>query len=280
MLASDAIPVKSAVACIACGSTTSGTSTERKVLVPRFGDVHIAAFSCEACEYSYNRVYPQTHATFNGIRPGEDARAASHPCEGQRITLRCTAPEDLRREVVVSDFCSVRIKEVDCYLRASEGRLTTVEGLAQYLGIAFARLILVNDSDGGGGSSGNLQERVAQLIADVEHSRSEMTLVLEDTSGQSFVAPLPGTANADSRMRDPRLTTETFVLTDAQKEELGVASVERRGVATETKTETETESATAEATTTTCTTKATAKEMMSFLNAMAGASEYAEQDGY
>ena len=259
--------------CIACGAEAgaaggSGESANRRVSVPNFGEVHIATFSCDACGYAYNRVFAATDA--DGWKP-----------EGTRTVLKCLFPADLRREVIRSDFCSMEVPEASCYLRASEGRLTTIEGLLSSLSASFENLVMIKDGDEAG-KRVDLAARLANLISDVEAGKegSGFTVILEDPSGRSFVGPPPGNEDgAANEKDDPRLTHETFERTDAQNADLGIATSQDNDD-TKNVPPSAASPSTAAGETSISATSATAYEMMQFLNAMAGGGEYLDDDGY
>lgn len=81
--------------------------------IPFFKEVIVMSFRCEHCGFSNNEI--QSAGT---IRP-----------EGTIYTARILSREDLDRQLVKSDTCTVVIPEFELTIPPSRGQLTTVEGL-------------------------------------------------------------------------------------------------------------------------------------------------------
>lgn len=101
-----------------CSNCKAECMTNMKMTtIPHFKDVVIMATCCEAC----------------GVKTNEVKSGGGIEEEGVRFEVRIADREDMSRDVLKSDNCSVHIPELDCEVGSSAlaGRFTTVEGLLE-----------------------------------------------------------------------------------------------------------------------------------------------------
>jgi len=99
-----------------CPSCGTGIETRMHLVeIPHFREVIIMATSCDHCGYRTNEV----------------KAGGSIAEKGKRITLKVTCVEDLNRDVLKSESCTLMIPEIDLHLTTGSlgGRFTTLEGL-------------------------------------------------------------------------------------------------------------------------------------------------------
>lgn len=99
-----------------CPECSAPCKTNMKVTsIPHFKDVVIMATVCDAC----------------GVKTNEVKSGGGIEDKGIRIELRVASRDDFSRDVLNSENCHIKIKELDVEVGASTlgGRFTTVEGL-------------------------------------------------------------------------------------------------------------------------------------------------------
>ncbi|XP_074592955.1 zinc finger protein Zpr1 [Brevipalpus obovatus] len=152
--------------CYSCGAPCF---TNMKLTpIPNFKEVIIMATNCEACGYKTNE-----------IKSGQGIEE-----KGVKITVPIKTPEDLKRDVVRSDNCSLYIPELDLDAgRADAGRFTTVEGLFTSIleGLEKSCPFIFGDS--------TPSDRKAKIDTILERLKNPigLTIVLDDPCGNSFV---------------------------------------------------------------------------------------------
>ncbi|XP_053622866.1 zinc finger protein ZPR1 [Plodia interpunctella] len=168
--------------------------------IPYYKNVVIMSFSCEECGYENNEIQPGGAFAEMGIR----------------WKLRVEHPSDLSRQLVKSDYTSIRIPEIDLEIPAQsqKGEVTTVEGV-----LSRVMTGLVQDQDA---RKEQHPETAAQIelflerlhkLRDLEES---WQLLLEDISGNCFVE------NPAAPGRDPRCERTDFKRTRDEDHILGI----------------------------------------------------------
>lgn len=171
----------------------------KMVRIPFFKEVIIMASHCEKCGYRSNEVKSGT-----GFSE-----------KGKKITLKVTNAEDLTRDVLKSETCSIEIPELDLETgsMAVSGKFTTVEGLLEDL---KKMMIETNPFIGGDSETSDRLVQVGKRIDEFAKGNGEFTLILDDANNNSFIqnflAPKP----------DPYLTEVEYERTFEQNEELGL----------------------------------------------------------
>ena len=165
--------------------------------------------------------------------------ASSHSAEGTIYTARILSRQDLNRQMVKSETCTVTIPEYELTIPASKGKLTTVEGIIQevindlsynqplrriqdedtYTKIQILidklkAIIPDEDSEGGVVPTGS-----ANLDARMPH----FTVELDDPAGNSFIE------FKDSMASDPNWNFKTYRRTQEQNVSLGLVAADAAG---------------------------------------------------
>lgn len=170
--------------------------------IPHFKEVVIMATVCEICGSKTNEVKSGGGIEENGIR----------------FKVQIEDKEDLNRDVLKSETCSLIVPELDCEVgpTALGGRFTTVEGIL---------MAMKQQLDGGGivfhdSSDENSKHRFANFLQKFEQILTlerPATLILDDPAGNSYVQSLH-----DDDDPDEKLKVEKYERTFEQNEELGL----------------------------------------------------------
>lgn len=155
--------------------------------IPHFKEVIIMAFTCEFC----------------GFRNNEVKGGGSIPSMGTEVSLTVTGPNDLKRDILKSDSCSVQIPEIELELQHGTlgGVYTTVEGLivkiynslenSNPFAIGDAATLHHSNMTEVSGMKAKFHEFTAKLQELIAGKRFPFQLVLRDPLGNSFIsAPL------------------------------------------------------------------------------------------
>ncbi|KAG2218509.1 hypothetical protein INT45_004111 [Circinella minor] len=191
-----------------------GTTRMLFTKIPHFKEIIIMAFECPHCGFRNNEL--QSAGAFNE--------------KGQVVTCHVTGPEDLDRQLVKSDFASVKFEELDLEIPPSRqrGLLTTIEGL---VGNAIEDLAVGQpvrkhtDED-----IYNKIEAIIQQLTAYQEGKQEFTLIIDDASGNSYIE------NRCLPAQDPKITLRWYTRTPEQNEFLGLGSgpqQEQQGQATQ-----------------------------------------------
>ncbi|KAJ9475296.1 Zinc finger protein ZPR1 [Pseudozyma hubeiensis] len=97
--------------CMECHK--EGTTRMLLTYIPYFREVIVVSFSCPHC----------------GNRNNEIQSAGQIQSKGCLYTVHVTSPADLNRQVVKSEWCTVKIPELQIEIPPKKGQLTTIEGL-------------------------------------------------------------------------------------------------------------------------------------------------------
>lgn len=186
--------------CYACNAPC--VTNMKLTHIPHFKDVVIMATTCDACGHKTNEV-----KTSSGIES-----------LGIKITLHVEKPEDLKRDVLKSDTCSICVKELELEVGAAAfgSRYTTVEGIFASIKeqLKESNPFFVGDS-----ADPLLKEKMDSFfkkIDEVISGEKQATLVLDDPCGNSYLQsicyPEP----------DKNLIVERYERSEEQNEELGL----------------------------------------------------------
>lgn len=175
------------------------------VNIPHFREVIIMATLCEHCGYKSSEV-----KSGGPIQP-----------RGRRITLKLESTEDMSRDILKSESCSLSIPEINLELGTGTlgGRFTTIEGL-----LSQVKEDLINKVPFCIGDSAEhdrkqrLDDLVNALDAIMEGSR-QCCIIIDDPLGNSYVqnlyAPDP----------DPQIIEEEYERSFEQNEEFGLNDI-------------------------------------------------------
>uniref|UniRef100_A0A1B0ANG5 Zinc finger protein ZPR1 n=1 Tax=Glossina palpalis gambiensis TaxID=67801 RepID=A0A1B0ANG5_9MUSC len=189
-----------------CPECRSACETNMKLTnIPHFKEVVIMATVCDVCGCKTNEV-----KSGGGIEE-----------KGVRFEVTIATKEDLTRDVLKSETCSLRIPELDCEVGPSAlgGRFTTVEGilLAMKDQLENGDLMFHDSSDE------TTKERLQKFLTkfnDVISLKTEVSLILDDPAGNSFVQSL-----LDNDEPDDKLKIVKYERNYDQNEELGLNDI-------------------------------------------------------
>ncbi|KAH9000212.1 zf-ZPR1-domain-containing protein [Lactarius akahatsu] len=198
--------------CVNCEE--QGTTRLLLTSIPYFHEVIVMSFRCEHCGFSNNEIQ-----SAGVIRPVYTARILSR--------------QDLDRQIVKSETCTVTIPEYELTIPASKGQLTTVEGIIGDVirDLSYDQpLRRIQDED----TFTKIQALVDKLKAivpdedgnitpkgavDSEAPMPPFTLKLDDPAGNSFIEFV------DS-MADPKWNLRTYRRTKEQNIVLGLVAAD------------------------------------------------------
>lgn len=216
------------MSCLECMAENAGEFCRFSATIPHFGCAEIVSYACDECGYAYRKV--RTGLGFPSS--DENAVGESFSSRGKVITLNVCDVEDLKREVVKSDSCTLIVPELELEVEERDGAYTTVDGLvtgtAQRL-----RFVKCCSWEGGVGAehiSGSKFEDffkrssalVEKALAAPRGSKTAVfTVVLKDPMGASFISPREG-RNADDE--DIVLTIKEYDRTQQEDEDVGINS--------------------------------------------------------
>ncbi|XP_056632608.1 zinc finger protein ZPR1 [Diorhabda sublineata] len=168
--------------------------------IPFFKELVLMSFTCEHCGYQNNEIQSGAPVADKGVR----------------ISLNVMTKKDLNRQVVKSDYTSVKIAELDFEIpsKSQKGEVTTVEGIID-------RSITGLEQDQ---PLRRIQfpETAAQIddfinkLKSLKEVETPFVLILEDISGNSFIE------NPNAPRVDSSCTTSYFTRSKEQNHELGI----------------------------------------------------------
>jgi zinc finger protein len=190
------------------GCTKPANMNIQTVNIPYFKQVIISAVVCEHCGYKTNDV--KTGGEF--------------PDKGQRIWLDVESPVDLRRDILKSETCCLKIPECSVEVQPGTmgGRFTTVEGLvAQVRDDLRGSIFDVDDVGNSGGDSMQSERKEVwdAFFAKLDKAISgelKFTILMEDPLANSYVQSLTAPEP------DPQIRTEDYIRSVEEEEELGL----------------------------------------------------------
>lgn len=135
--------------------------------IPHFKEVILMATNCDSCGYRTNEVKSGQGVADKGIR----------------ITIKINNENDLKRDVVRSDTCAIRIPELEIDTGYSgSGRYTTVEGLIENI----KDDLMKNPFIDGDSAANNVRAKVVKVVEQLNNVIG-LTLSLDDPCGNSYV---------------------------------------------------------------------------------------------
>ncbi|KAK4695919.1 zinc finger protein, partial [Lecanoromycetidae sp. Uapishka_2] len=166
--------------------------------IPFFREIVLMSFYCEHCGLKNNEVQP----------------AGEIQQQGVKYTFKLDQSDDLERQIVKSDTCTLRIEDIDLEVPAGRGRLTNVEGiLAEVL----------KDLEAGQKKRKKEDREMFEKIEAVAQSLVRMinsancTISLDDPAGNSWIEP----ATSDSTAKG-KYTRQQYPRTSQQNADLGL----------------------------------------------------------
>ncbi|GJE91067.1 zf-ZPR1-domain-containing protein [Phanerochaete sordida] len=199
-----------------------GTTRLLLTSIPFFKEVIVMSFRCEHCGFQNNEI--QSAGT---IRP-----------EGTVYTVRILSREDLNRQLVKSESCTVTIPEFELTIPPHRGQLTTVEGLLRDVATdlsgdqplrrveneaAYNKIQAIIDNikavlaDNEDEEDDKDESGRVQRAADRDAPMKPFTVRLDDPAGNSFLEFV-------GSMADPKWNLRTYRRTRQQNVDLGLVA--------------------------------------------------------
>ena len=181
------------------------------VNIPYFKQVIISAVVCSHCGYRTS-----------DVKTGGDI-----PEKGKRIWLDVQGPADLRRDILKSETCCLKVPACDVEVQPGTmgGRFTTVEGLlTQIRDDLHGSIYDVDDVKSSGGDSmptdskGAWKHFFTTLDKAIE-GQMTYTILLEDPLASSYVQSLTAPEP------DPQIRSEEYIRSGEEEEDLGIADM-------------------------------------------------------
>lgn len=194
-----AAPIEIESLCPSCEET--GLTKILCVRIPFYREVILISFHCPHCGLSNNELQSGAPAQEHGLH----------------CTLQVQSPQDLSRQIVKSEWASIKIPEVELEIphKSQPGDVTTVEGTIRRVmsGLSQDQERRARDNPDDALRLAAFIQRLSGLL-DLEETFS---LVLDDPSGNSHIASL------DPTQPDPQLSLNRYPRSLDQKKMLGLA---------------------------------------------------------
>ncbi|KNG51342.1 zinc finger protein zpr1 [Stemphylium lycopersici] len=193
------------------GCTKSCATNMKMVNIPHFKQVVLMSTVCDHCGYRSNEV-----------KTGGEV-----PEKGRRITVTVENKEDLSRDILKAESCSMSCLELNLSVEPGTlgGRFTTIEGLLTQVRDDL-RSSIFDVGDGGDSMDAETKQKWNTFFHNLSaaiNGEDKFTIVLEDPLAssyvQSFTAPEP----------DPKIKVEDYERTEAEEEELGLKDMKTEG---------------------------------------------------
>ena len=197
--------------CHCPGCAKNAMMNIQMVNIPYFKQVIVSAVICDHCGYRTN-----------DVKTGGEV-----PKKGQRILLDVKNPTDLRRDILKSESCYLKIPacRVEVVPGTMGGRFTTVEGLlTQIRNDLRGSIFDVDDRNGLGGDSVPEDRKQGwndffAILDKAIRGELEYTIELEDPLASSYVQSLTAPAI------DPQIKVEEYERTIEEEEDLGLTDM-------------------------------------------------------
>lgn len=156
--------------CLNCRE--NGTTRILLTSIPFFREVAIMSFECPHCNMTNNELTPISDMQEKGVR----------------YKVKCTKDEDLQRQVVKTEWCEIKIPEIEFEVKRQPGLVTTVEGILERAEDGMKQMMELNpnlDED----SKEKIKEFLKKLMK-CKLMMQDFTLIVDDPSGNSYVQSL------------------------------------------------------------------------------------------
>ncbi|XP_068159322.1 zinc finger protein ZPR1 [Drosophila tropicalis] len=190
-----------------CPNCQAPCETNMKLTkIPHFKEVVIMATVCSQCGHKTNEV-----KSGGGVEP-----------QGIRFKVRIAKKEDLTRDVLKSETCSLSIPELDMEVgpNALCGRFTTVEGLLVAMRDQLDGTFFHDSADD---NSKEQMKRFLNSFDAVMNLERIITLILEDPAGNTYVQSLNDDTDENGiAVADDQLVVEHYDRSYEDNEDLGL----------------------------------------------------------
>lgn len=183
------------------------TTKMKMVDIPHFKAVVLMSTVCADCGYRSN-----------DVKTGGEI-----PPLGKKITLRVETAEDLARDILKSESCSLECPELNLQVNPGTlgGRFTTVEGLlTQVRNDLHSQIFETGTSEGGDSLSADERAQWTAFFDGIDAAikgDKKFTIVLTDPLASSYVQKA-----VDPDQEDPQITTEDYERSEEEEEDLGL----------------------------------------------------------
>ncbi|XP_034941331.1 zinc finger protein ZPR1 [Chelonus insularis] len=184
--------------CMNCGE--NGITRLLLTKIPHYKDVILMSFDCEHCGFQNNEIQSGGKIQDKGIR----------------IQLNVTNESDLNRQVVKSDYTSIKIPELDFEIpsQSQKGEITTVEGIIDR-SISGLEQDQPRRREENPDTAAGIDLFIAKLRG-LKLLDSPFTIIFEDITGECHVE------NPNAPRKDHNCTTSYFVRSEEQNKLLGI----------------------------------------------------------
>ena len=142
--------------------------------IPFFREVLVESFSCESC----------------GFKNSTIKSAGAIQEKGSKFTLKLESLADLQRQIVRNETAVLRIEDLDLETPASQGHLTTMEGVLSQIYVNLQADQSVREKE-----KPELYKALAPILrkldAMLQGQAFPITISVDDPSGNSFIEPSP-----------------------------------------------------------------------------------------
>ncbi|RYP31322.1 hypothetical protein DL767_005835 [Monosporascus sp. MG133] len=189
------------------------TTNMKMVDIPHFKAVVLMSTACEGCGYRSN-----------DVKTGGEI-----PELGKKITLKVESVEDLARDILKSESCSLECPEISLQVNPGTlgGRFTTVEGLLTQVRDDLHAQIFEASGEGGDSLAPDEKSKWTAFFSDLDAAikgEKKFTIILTDPLAGSYVQKA-----VDPDQDDPQITTEDYQRTDEEEEDLGLKDMKVEG---------------------------------------------------
>ncbi|VEU22634.1 DEKNAAC103364 [Brettanomyces naardenensis] len=189
-----------------CSSCGAPSETHMKMVsIPHFKDVILMSTVCDKCGYKSNEV-----------KTGGEI-----PAKGKRIALKCTDPEDLARDILKSETCSLEVPELGLDVNAGTlgGRFTTIEGLLREVKDGLYSKVFTETSDSMDNDTKLKWKEFFDKMDRALAGKLQFTIMMEDPLAGSYIQ------NVYAPDPDPNMASEEYERTSEQEQDLGLADM-------------------------------------------------------
>ena len=194
------------------GCTKPARMLVQMVNIPHFKQVIVSTTLCDLCGYKTN-----------DVKTGGEV-----PKHGKRIWLFVKDAKDLRRDILKSETCLLKIPEcrVEVTPGTMGGKFTTVEGLVTQIRDDLKGSIFDTGEDDVSTDSmpSDTKKEWGTFFAQLDKAvkgEIQFTILMEDPLGNSYCQPL----DLDDSGKDPKIKTLDYERTEEEEEELGLADM-------------------------------------------------------
>ncbi|RYP04596.1 hypothetical protein DL764_004333 [Monosporascus ibericus] len=189
------------------------TTNMKMVDIPHFKAVVLMSTVCEECGYRSN-----------DVKTGGEI-----PELGKKIALRVESAQDLARDILKSESCSLECPELSLQVNPGTlgGRFTTVEGLLTQVRNDLHSQIFEASGEGGDSLAPDEKNQWTVFFSDLDAAikgEKKFTIILTDPLASSYVQKA-----VDPDQDDPQMTTEDYQRTDEEEEDLGLKDMKVEG---------------------------------------------------